>query len=75
MSIKLDKKLKQLKLLEEKIVLLTGEKEAIGKETFAIIEAETDGQYKNEIATVTSQVQSIGLCSFINCCLSGLSHI
>lgn len=53
MNIKLDEKLKQLKTLEDQIALLENKKEAIRKETMSIIETETDGQYKNEIATVS----------------------
>jgi septal ring factor EnvC (AmiA/AmiB activator) len=59
MNIKLDEKLKQLKSLEDQIVLLTSEKEQIRKEAFDIIEAETDGQYKNDIATISKVEKKI----------------
>ena len=53
MTNELDEKLIQLKALEDKITLITQEKEVMRKEVFELIEKENIDQYKNDVATIS----------------------
>lgn len=54
MTNELDKKLEQLKTLEDSIKKLSDEKESIRAEVFEQLEKENLSQYKSDIATISS---------------------